>query len=52
MDREELIKKLKELATKNRDEESDHVKADELLLQFIDDQEIADAFRSIKKWYA
>jgi hypothetical protein len=34
------------------DPEDAHQDADELLLRFIDDDEIRDAFKSITRWYA
>ena len=34
------------------DEEIAHVKADEALLEFINDPEITEAFDAIEKWYA
>jgi hypothetical protein len=34
------------------DREKDHVDADELLLKFIDNQNITRAFEAIEKWYA
>lgn len=49
MKKEELIKKLNGL---NRDPEMNHSKADELLLEYINDWDIADAFNNIRKWYA
>ena len=50
MTKEELLKALNECHT--GDEERDHKKADDLLLEFINDTEIKLAFESIKKWYA
>lgn len=43
---EELIKAEQEL-----DIEEAHIKADELLLEYIDDVEITRAFDNIHKWY-
>lgn len=34
------------------DEEVAHVRADELLLKYIDDESISQAFENIDKWYA
>lgn len=51
MTKEELIKKLNELA-KHHDPESAHGDADDLLLLFINDPEITDAYETIEKWYA
>lgn len=49
--KEELIKKLKELA-KDDDYEMAHVKADALLLLYLNDEEIEEAYDSVGKWYA
>lgn len=46
-----LIAKLDKLA-RSYDTESAHCDADALLVEFIDDQEIADAYNRIDKWYA
>ena len=51
MDRQELIKKLNEWAD-STDYEIAHRFADELLLEFINDKEISEAYDSIGKWYA
>lgn len=51
MTEEELIKKLKELHD-NDDAEVVHVKADNLLLEFIDDEKVKKAFRGVRRWYA
>ncbi len=46
-----LIEYLKEL--KNHcDTESAHIEADNLLLEYICDDEITEAFKDIEKWYA
>lgn len=50
MSRNELMAKLRELV--GGECEESHAKADALLLEYIDDQEIAEAFDSIEKWYA
>lgn len=34
------------------DEEIAHVRADDVLLALIDDDEITEAFKAIHKWYA
>ena len=34
-----------------RDEQDDHLEADMLLLHYIDDKEVEEAFIGIKKWY-
>jgi len=50
MTKEELIAKLK--ACNTGDCEMDHCDADDLLLAFIDDPEVTEAFNDIDKWYA
>jgi hypothetical protein len=50
MSKEELIKQLELL--KKYDQEYAHVRADELLLEYIGDYEIMQAFEAIEKWYA
>jgi len=56
--KEKLIKKLKKLRTMSMDEsdvnnrENAHVKADWLLLDYINDKEVSASFASILKWYA
>ena len=63
MNKEELIKKLNILIDKseiycsepfkiNGDPSDWHLEADELLLSYIDDPEITQAFAKIEKWYA
>lgn len=55
MTKQELIKALKNIKkeqNKFADEECDHIKADELLLQYINDENVTKAFESINKWYA
>lgn len=53
MEKEELIKQLEELAEmSDGDEEVAHIKADKLLLNFINDKKVTDAFESIERWYA
>ena len=47
---EELVAKLKQLA--NYDPEVAHLKADELLLAFINDDRVTEAFKEIERWYA
>ena len=31
---------------------TNHIRADELLLEYINDQEVTDLFNKIEKWYA
>ena len=50
MTKDELLKALSECNT--GDEERDHVKADDLLLEYINDPEIRWLFDAIEKWYA
>lgn len=56
--RDEILKQLKAMTPPatgyrwDRDPESDHSKADDLLLELIDDAEIKQAFDDIDKWYA
>jgi len=49
--KEELIAKLKECAA-NGDLEVAHWDADQLLLEYINDQDITEAYRDVGKWYA
>ncbi len=51
MDKEELVKELKALQN-GGDEESDHARADNLLLEYINDEEVDEAFDKIEKWYS
>lgn len=53
MDIKTLIEQLKELATNpDFDPEEDHIKADDLLLEFIDNADVTENFKAIEKWYA
>lgn len=47
----ELIRKLNELMGWD-DQETAHSQADHLLVEYINDEEIADAYHAIPKWYA
>lgn len=49
--REELIALLRELAAV-LDQEDAHMVADKMLLEYIDDEGIAEAYDAIAKWYA
>ena len=51
MTRDELLAKLKELKEMN-DLEMSHLMADEALLNYIADEEIAQAFCDLERWYA
>lgn len=48
--RDQLLEALRDLG--HGDPESEHLEADELLLCFIADTEIREAFEAIEKWYA
>lgn len=47
----ELIEKLK-ILQKKVDKEVAHIEADSLLLQYINDEDVTEAFEDINKWYA
>ena len=53
MSKEELIKELRKCG-RNRDPEGAHIEADELLLKYINDQQITSVWNKISKffWYA
>lgn len=51
MNRQQLIERMKAL-TDGGDTETRHVAADALLLEYIGDDELTEAFNSLKKWYA
>ena len=51
MTKEDLIKQLEALTGYSPSEES-HSEADSLLLAYIDDIDIAEAYIKIDKWYA
>lgn len=51
MTKAELIEKLEELHD-GWDHEANHGKADDLLIEFINDPEVKEAFDKIEKWYA
>ena len=48
----QVIKKKQEESTTGYGIDDDHVEADSLLLDYIDDKAITDAFLSIERWYA
>lgn len=57
MTKEELIEKLNAINGKRGverfyDNENGHIEADELLLEYIADKDITDAFEAVEKWYA
>lgn len=47
----ELVIRLEKLQ-KSGDQESTHLEADRLLLEYINEQEVIDAYEGIDKWYA
>ncbi len=51
MTKEELVAKLKALSY-NLDLEDRHIEADRLLLEYINDKDIENAFNELSKWYA
>jgi len=51
MTKEELLSILKELQ-ENGDQEIAHAKADDALLEYINDEDVSKAFEEIDKWYA
>lgn len=51
MSLEELIKKL-QAECHTDDYEKNHIKADDLLLEFINDERVTKAFNDIEMWYA
>jgi len=54
MNRDELLQRLNFIANGGLkdDEEVMHIKADEALLEYINDPEITKSFDAIDKWYA
>jgi hypothetical protein len=55
MTKEELIAELNKIydgQDRYTDVEVDHMNADELLLKYINDNDVTDAFNAIYKWYA
>ena len=52
MTKEELIQRLTEIPNGGGDAEEWHIDADDALLAYINDPEISEAYRAIKKWYA
>lgn len=53
MTKDELLQALVKIKEDySHDEEVAHVRADELLLQYIDDERISQVFENIDKWYA
>lgn len=53
MDKKKLIIELQKISrTENDDYETTHYKADKLLLQYINDEEITKAYENVGKWYS
>lgn len=52
MDKKELVEKLRSLQHTYGDQEDSHLKADALLLEYIDDEHVKDAYDAIHKWYS
>lgn len=56
MTKEELLRELISFQVKTKDmywdQEGAHIRADEALLEYINDEEIKKAYNSIDKWYA
>jgi hypothetical protein len=50
--RAKLLEDLRKLQDKELDGEYTHLQADELLLNFIRDEEIREAYSKIVRWYA
>ena len=48
----ELNKIVERQESGDEDYESHHAEADELLLDYINDEKVTEAFNKIKKWYA
>ena len=51
-EKEELAAELNRLAENNDFPEETHLEADNLLLNYIDDKDVTEAFYRIRKWYA
>lgn len=51
MSKEELIEQLNSLSD-DSDVEGNHIEADELLIAYINDEDVKQAFESISKWYS
>ena len=52
INKELAIENLKKIQEYNGDPEAAHGYADDLLIEFIDDEEIKKEFDKIEKWYA
>ena len=49
---EELVESLRDITYEKYDQETGHRRADELLLQYIGDDRVTDAFDAVGKWYS
>lgn len=50
---DELVERLRAIADRPlHDEEREHAEADDLLLEFVGDDRVSEAFEAIGKWYA
>ena len=58
LNKQELLKRFKEIVEKQEksvlggDFDDDHILADNLLLEYINDEDIKNAFESIERWYS
>lgn len=52
IEREDLLRRLREMNNWRRDPETDHITADKLLLDYINDEEIRAAYEAMTRWYA
>ncbi len=49
---EELREGLRGVMDRDGDEEDFHIHADDLLLEYIDDQEVTKLFKKLPKWHS
>lgn len=52
MTKDELLARLAELDTNDRDTEIVHIDADKALREYINDADVSEAYNKIHKWYA
>jgi hypothetical protein len=52
MKRADLLERLRSIADSFIVDEEGHIEADRALLDFIDDDEVTEAFAAIPKWYS
>ena len=52
LSKRKLIEKLQKIRGSSDDIEEGHIDADSLLLEYIDDENISEAYSAIEKWYA